>query len=100
MALTDMVALVTGAGSGMGRAMVEEFVAEGARVAAVDIDREKAEATVTGLADPSRALVIQADVADSDSVSRCVDTALKWGGRLDVLCNNAGVLDSYRPAQI
>jgi NAD(P)-dependent dehydrogenase (short-subunit alcohol dehydrogenase family) len=78
--------------------MVEEFVAEGARVAAVDIDREKAEATLVRLGDLTRALAVEADVADPDSVVRCIDTALKWGGRVDVLCNNAGVLDSYRPA--
>jgi NAD(P)-dependent dehydrogenase (short-subunit alcohol dehydrogenase family) len=82
----------------MGRAMVEEFVAEGARVAAVDIDGAKADATVAGLADPTRALAAQADVADPDSVARCIEAVLEWGGRVDVLCNNAGVLDSYHPA--
>jgi NAD(P)-dependent dehydrogenase (short-subunit alcohol dehydrogenase family) len=82
----------------MGRAMVEEFVADGARVAAVDIDGAKADATVASLADPTRALAAQADVADLDSVARCIEAVLEWGGRVDVLCNNAGVLDSYRPA--
>jgi NAD(P)-dependent dehydrogenase (short-subunit alcohol dehydrogenase family) len=98
MALADEVVVVTGAGSGMGRAMVGEFVAEGARVAAVDVDKAKADATVAGLNDPTRALAVHGDVADPDSVARCIDTVLQWGGRVDVLCNNAGVLDSYRPA--
>jgi NAD(P)-dependent dehydrogenase (short-subunit alcohol dehydrogenase family) len=98
MGLTDKVVLVTGAGSGMGRAMVEEFAGEGARVAAVDIDSEKAKATVASLDEPSRALAFQADVADPDSVARCIEAVLGWGGQVDVLCNNAGVLDSYRPA--
>jgi NAD(P)-dependent dehydrogenase (short-subunit alcohol dehydrogenase family) len=98
MALTDQVVIVTGAGSGMGRAMVEQFVAEGARVAAVDIDGEKVAATVAGLDDPSRALAVEADLADPESVTRCIDAVLHWGGRVDVLCNNAGILDSYRPA--
>lgn len=98
MGLADKVLVVTGAGSGMGRAMVEEFVAEGARVAALDIDGAKADATVAGLAGPTQALAAQADVADADSVARCIQAVLEWGGRVDVLCNNAGVLDSYRPA--
>jgi 3-oxoacyl-[acyl-carrier protein] reductase len=96
--LGDEIVVVTGAGSGMGRAMVQEFAAEGARVAAVDIDGERAEAAVAALDDPSRALAVQADVADPGSVTRCIDAVLEWGGRVDVLCNNAGILDSYRPA--
>jgi 3-oxoacyl-[acyl-carrier protein] reductase len=98
MSLRDEVVIVTGAGSGMGQAMVREFVAEGANVAAVDIDARKAGATVEGLADPMRALAVQADVADPGSVTRCIDAVLEWGGHVDVLCNNAGILDSYRPA--
>lgn len=98
MGLADKVVVVTGAGSGMGQAMVQEFVAKGARVAAVDIDGDKCQATVGSLDDPRRALAVEADVADPDSVRRCVDTVLESVGRIDVLCNNAGVLDSYRPA--
>lgn len=78
--------------------MVQEFVAEGARVAALGRTLEKVEATVAGLADPSRALAVHADVADPDSVAAAVQTVLDWAGRVDVLCNNAGVIDSYRPA--
>lgn len=96
--LADKIVVVTGAGSGMGRAMVQEFVAEGARVAALDIDPRNAEETLATLDDPSRVLAVQVDVADEESVTQGVDAVLEWGGRVDVLCNNAGILGSYGPA--
>lgn len=92
------VVLVTGAGSGMGRAMVHQFVAEGARVAAVGRTADKIQATVAELADPSRARAFRADVSDESAVEECVAAVLDWAGRVDVLCNNAGVLDTYNPA--
>lgn len=92
------VVLVTGAGSGMGRAMVHQFVAEGARVAAVGRTADKIQATVAELADPSRARAFRADVSDESAVEGCVAAVLDWAGRVDVLCNNAGVLDTYNPA--
>ncbi|MBS1842812.1 MAG: glucose 1-dehydrogenase [Actinobacteria bacterium] len=94
----ERVVVVTGGGSGMGRAMVQEFVAQGDRVAAVGRTREKVEATVAELDDPGRALAIEADVSDPEAVARCVGAVLDWSGRIDVLCNNAGIIDSYRPA--
>ncbi len=93
------VVLVTGGGSGMGRAIVAEFASEGAKVAAVDIRLDSAEETVAGLSDPSRAVALQCDVADPESVARCVDSVLQWGGRIDVLCNNAGIVDSFAPPE-
>lgn len=94
----DRVVVVTGAGSGMGRSMVHEFVAAGDRVAAVGRTREKVEATVAELEDPSRALAVEADVSVPDAVASCVGAVLDWSGRIDVLINNAGIIDSYRPA--
>ena len=92
------VVIVTGAGSGIGRAMVQEFVRDGARVAAVGRTLEKLRETVSGLDDPGRALAVHVDVGDPAMVDQCVREVLAWGGRIDVLCNNAGVVDSYRPA--
>jgi 3-oxoacyl-[acyl-carrier protein] reductase len=94
----EPVVVVTGAGAGMGRAMVQEFAAKGARVAALGRTFEKVAATVAGLEDPSRALAVHADVADPESVTAAVGEVLAWAGRIDVLCNNAGIIDSYRPA--
>lgn len=96
--LQDKVVVVTGAGSGMGKAMVEEFTAAGARVAALDINETKAKEVVAALEHPDRATAIAVDIADEDSVTTAVSAVIDWAGRVDVLCNNAGIIDSFRPA--
>ncbi len=82
----------------MGKAMVEEFTAAGARVAALDINEIKAKEVVAALATPERATAIAVDVASEASVSAAVAQVIHWGDRVDVLCNNAGIIDSFRPA--
>lgn len=81
------VVIVTGAGSGMGAAMCERFVADGASVVAVDL--RGAEDVVRRLG--GRAVAVTADVTSADDVQRAVGTALHEFGGLDVVCNNAGV---------
>ena len=98
MKLIDRVAVVTGAGSGVGRAMVGEFVAEGARVVAVDVREAAARQTVASLPEPTRAIAVAADVSDEGAVARAVAAALTSFGTIDVLCNNAGILDNYAAA--
>lgn len=82
----------------MGAAMVREFVAEGARVAALDINPKSAQRTVDELENPDRALAVEVDVSDPESVQASIDQVRAWAGRIDVLCNNAGIIDSFRPA--
>jgi len=89
------VVIVTGAGSGMGRAMVGEFVARGAYVAAMDINMERAVETVAAIAEPSMAHPLQVDVSDQNSVKAGVDAVIARWGRVDLLCNNAGILDGH-----
>ena len=89
MRLKDKVALVTGGGSGIGRAICERFAAEGARVVVNDVRQEAAEATAKALGAGARA--IAADVADSRAVSAMFAALARETGRLDVLVNNAGV---------
>ena len=96
--MTDKVVVVTGAGSGMGKSMVEEFTAAGARVAALDINETKAKEVVAALDNPDRAIAVNVDVASEESVTAAVTDVLNWAGRVDVLCNNAGIVDSFRPA--
>ena len=89
--------VITGAGSGMGRAMAVEFARHGGRVVAVDIDGARAADTVDLLGDAG-ALALVADVADPAAVAGVINATVEEFGGLDVLCNNAGVLDAMRSA--
>jgi 3-oxoacyl-[acyl-carrier protein] reductase len=97
--LEGKVALVTGAGSGIGGATAELFAREGARVVAVDLDAEAAQATAAAIeAGGGEALALATDVADPAAVEAMAASALERFGRVDVLVNNAGILDDYLPA--
>jgi NAD(P)-dependent dehydrogenase (short-subunit alcohol dehydrogenase family) len=91
--LEGKVAVITGAGSGMGRATALEFVAEGAKVVCADISgHEEATAAEIG----KDAIAVHVDVASSADVQRMIATATEGFGRLDVLFNNAGI-DAHYP---
>lgn len=98
MSFQDKLVVVTGGGSGMGRAMVQEFASRGARVAALDINLDGAKATVASLERPDDAIAVHADVSRPDSVDAAFAEVHAWAGAPDVLCNNAGIVDSFRPA--
>lgn len=92
MRLAGRSALITGAGSGIGRATAEVFANEGAAVAVVDIDRDAAEATASAIrAGGGTARAFVADVSSDPQISQAVDSAARALGRLDVVYNNAGV---------
>ncbi|WP_237215382.1 SDR family NAD(P)-dependent oxidoreductase [Falsiroseomonas oryziterrae] len=84
------VALVTGAGRGIGRATAGRFLAEGWRVALLDIDAGLLDAAMADLAAPEATLPLHCDVADAPGVARAVPHAARHFGRLDALVNNAG----------
>lgn len=84
------VVLVTGAGRGIGLATARRFLAEGWRVALLDIDPALLEATMAALAAPGDTLALPCDVADVASVQASVRRAAARFGRLDALVNNAG----------
>ncbi|MGQ9682490.1 MAG: SDR family NAD(P)-dependent oxidoreductase [Anaerolineae bacterium] len=90
--LDGRVALVTGAGSGIGRAYAHALGEAGAAVAVVDIDPAAAEATVAELkAKGIDTLPVVADVTQSSQVHKMVDTVLQRWGRLTIAVNNAGI---------
>lgn len=90
MKLENRVALVTGAGSGLGREIAKQFAREGARIAAVDLRPETAEQTVSMLAGTGH-FVAAVDVAEGASVVEMFGKVDAEFGRIDVLVNNAGV---------
>jgi 3-oxoacyl-[acyl-carrier protein] reductase len=90
--LKDKVSLITGAGSGIGRAIATLFAREGAQVIANDLNEKAARETVEALgAAGSGARVIRADVADSAQVKAMFAEIEREFGSLDVLVNNAGI---------
>ncbi len=89
--LQSRVALVTGAASGIGKAIARRLAAEGACVVIADLDLEKAQAAAAELGNTDVAVGIQADVTDERQVQAAVDAAVLAFGGLDLVVNNAGL---------
>ena len=87
--LSGKVAVVTGGASGLGAAIVERFLSEGASVAFGDVDVERGAAIAAG--HPDIALFLPTDVSDTEALGALIDTASQRFGGLDVMVNNAGV---------
>ena len=88
--LIGQVAIVTGAGRGIGRAIAARLLADGASVMICDLDSGLAAATAAELVDPTRTAAFVGNLASEDVVRRMVDEAMSRFGRIDILVNNAG----------
>ena len=94
MKLENKVAIVTGAGSGMGKAIAGLFAKEGAKVIASDINETGVKDLIASSGDIAGEIVFsQTDVSNRNQVETMIDLAVNKYGKLDVLVNNAGVLD-------
>lgn len=90
--LRDRVAIVTGGAQGIGRAIVDAFVANGARVAIVDIDSERAAQSAAEVVEGGgECLGLTGDVSKPDHMQRMADQTLEAFGQINILVNNAGI---------
>ncbi|MEU9796027.1 bifunctional aldolase/short-chain dehydrogenase [Streptomyces sparsogenes] len=89
--LATRVALVTGAGSGIGRAIAHRLVAEGACVVVADINAENAEAVAADLGGPDKATAVTVDITSEEEIEAAFREALLAFGGVDLLVNNAGI---------
>lgn len=98
MKLENKSIIVTGASSGMGRAIVERFVKEGAKVVAVARRLERLNELAENLKNEAGEIVVlQGDVSKLEDNEKMIDLAVEKFGKLDVLVNNAGIMDDMSP---
>lgn len=97
MSLRSKVAIITGAGQGIGRAYALRFAQEDARVVVADIQQEKARSVAQEIADTSgEGLAVEVDVSDPGSVRRMVEQAVERFSQVDVLVNNAAIFSTIK----
>ncbi len=89
--LQDKVAIVTGAGQGIGLAYAERFLAEGAKVVVAEINEERAASAMARLEGQGDAIFVSTDIADENSAKACAAATIAHYGSLDILVNNAAL---------
>lgn len=89
--LQDRIAVITGASSGIGKATALRFANSGARVVCADLKSSGVEDEIVKKHGDGRATFTQCDVTQESQIENLVHEAVKWGGRLDIMCNYAGI---------
>jgi NAD(P)-dependent dehydrogenase (short-subunit alcohol dehydrogenase family) len=98
MKLQNKTAIVTGAGAGLGKAICQLFATEGCKVMAADVHPERLDALKQSLQALGYTITTcTVDVANQSSVKAMIDQAMSTYGQIDVLVNNAGVMDNFEP---
>lgn len=94
----NKIAVVTGAGSGIGRASSLKLASNGAKVVVVDFNKETGEETLSLIKEQGgEGIFVQADVSKSEDVQKYVNVAVDTYGRIDIFFNNAGVIQKISP---
>ena len=98
MKLKNKVAIVTGAASGMGKAIAELYASEGAKVVVADLNHDGAESVAKGIKNHGgMATAVEVNVANQNDIDNMIETAVNEYGTLDILVNNAGIMDGFEP---
>ncbi|OAA36679.1 NAD(P)-binding domain protein [Metarhizium rileyi] len=102
MTLQRKTVLITGAGGGLGLQMASTYLQRGASIVLCDVDESRLAAVRQkyALSHPDKVLALWADVTDESSVQRLVTSAVEKFGRLDVVVNNAAVMDKFEPGAV
>ncbi len=96
MKLKDKVAIVTGAASGMGKAIATLYAAEGAKIVAADLNAEGLQTVVDEIvADGGTAIAVSTNVMKEEEIENMINAAIENYGKLDILVNNAGIMDNF-----
>lgn len=95
MRLQGKTALVTGAASGFGTGIAKTFAREGAKVVLMDLNGDGARSVAASIGDAATA--VQGDVTSAQDLARAVETSVEFGGRLDIVVNNAGWTHRNKP---
>ena len=96
--LENKVSVITGAGSGMGRAIAVLFAAEGSKVVATDINQERLEALSAEIKEKGgEVTTLISNIAQEEDIENMINMAVSTYGTLDILVNNAGIMDHFAP---
>lgn len=89
--LDGRIAIITGASSGLGRATAIKFANSGARIVCADLKSSGVEDSITKQHGKDAAIFVTCNVGNEDQIKDLVRQAVQWGGRLDIICNYAGI---------
>jgi 3-oxoacyl-[acyl-carrier protein] reductase len=87
--LQDKVAIITGAGQGIGKAYARRFLDEGAKVVIADYNKERGESALADLSERSEVVFVPTDIAEPESADACARSTIDRFGTVDILVNNA-----------